>query len=85
MVSAVNKLFLRSKPSFLFDHILLLRSIRLKKSAYEVYLPAKTVAPLNFWLAEGESLSTGNYELMVSQQAMQIRGLGQPVTINKLG
>ncbi|HEJ9414318.1 TPA: exodeoxyribonuclease V subunit beta [Proteus mirabilis] len=75
MVSAVNKLFLRSKTPFLFNHIPFIEVNSAEKNQHmEFIYQQKTVAPLNFWLAEGESLSTANYEqLMASQCAMQIR------------
>ncbi|MDI7032672.1 hypothetical protein, partial [Escherichia coli] len=64
-----------SKTPFLFDHIPFIDINSAEKNQHMKFIyQQKTVAPLNFWLAEGESLSTGNYEqLMASQCAMQIR------------
>lgn len=75
MVSAVNKLFQHSKAPFLFEHIPFIEvSSATKNQDMRFIYQDNAVAPLNFWLAEGESVSTGNYEqLMALQCAMQIR------------
>lgn len=75
MVSSVNKLFSCSDTPFLFAHIPFVQVNSAEKNqnmAFNYY--DKTVAPFNFWLIEGESVSTGNYEqIMASQCAAQIR------------
>lgn len=75
MVNAVNKLFMRSNTPFLFEHIPFIEVSSAEKNQDMAFVyHDKPVSPFNFWLAEGESVSTGNYEqIMAAQCAAQIR------------
>ncbi|OAT34548.1 exodeoxyribonuclease V subunit beta [Proteus myxofaciens] len=75
MVNAVNTLFMRSNTPFLFEQIPFIEVSSAEKNQNMAFIyHNKPVAPFNFWLAEGESISTGNYEqIMASQCAAQIR------------
>lgn len=75
MVNAVNKLFMRSSAPFLFEHIPFIDVSSAEKNQDMAFIyHGKSISPFNFWLAEGESLSTGNYEqIMATQCATQIR------------
>ncbi|MDM3866881.1 exodeoxyribonuclease V subunit beta [Proteus faecis] len=75
MVNAVNKLFMRSNTPFLFEHIPFIEVSSAEKNQDMAFVyHDKPVSPFNFWLVEGESVSTGNYEqIMAAQCAAQIR------------
>ncbi|MBJ2109671.1 MULTISPECIES: exodeoxyribonuclease V subunit beta [Proteus] len=75
MVNAVNKLFMRSNAPFLFEHIPFIEVSSAEKNQDMAFIyHDKPIPPFNFWLAEGESVSTGNYEqIMAAQCAAQIR------------
>ncbi|QAV22511.1 exodeoxyribonuclease V subunit beta [Proteus hauseri] len=75
MVSAVNKLFSRSNAPFLFTHIPFIEVSSAEKNQNMAFVyHNKPVAPFNFWLVDGDSISTGNYEqVMATQCAVQIR------------
>lgn len=75
MVNAVNKLFMRSNAPFLFEHIPFIEVSSAEKNQDMAFVyHDKPISPFNFWLAEGESVSTGNYEqIMAAQCAAQIR------------
>lgn len=75
MVNAVNKIFMRSNAPFLFEHIPFIEVSSAEKNQDMAFIyHDKPIPPFNFWLAEGESVSTGNYEqIMAAQCAAQIR------------
>ncbi|WP_099074431.1 exodeoxyribonuclease V subunit beta [Proteus alimentorum] len=75
MVNAVNSLFMRSNAPFLFEHIPFIEVTSAEKNQDMAFIyHDKPIPPFNFWLAEGESVSTGNYEqIMAAQCAAQIR------------
>lgn len=75
MVNAVNSLFMRSNAPFLFEHIPFIEVSSAEKNQDMAFIyHDKPIPPFNFWLAEGESVSTGNYEqIMAAQCAAQIR------------
>lgn len=75
MVNAVNNLFSRSKAPFLFTHIPFIQVSSAEKNQNMAFVyHDKPVAPFNFWLVDGDSISTGNYEqIMATQCAAQIR------------
>lgn len=75
MVNAVNKIFMRSNAPFLFEHIPFIEVSSAEKNQDMAFIyHDKPISPFNFWLAEGESVSTGNYEqIMAAQCAAQIR------------
>ncbi|WP_310794380.1 3'-5' exonuclease, partial [Pseudomonas aeruginosa] len=71
----MNTLFMRSNTPFLFKQIPFIEVNSAEKNQDMAFIyHEKQVEPLNFWLVEGESVSTGNYEqIMASQCAAQIR------------